>query len=89
MDDNTTPTHGTGKKGGKQQGTIEIEKGTMKLKGRLQVQGSSSTLRLMSGSDPEEPKVKKIKQEEDVNKDGESGEVCQKGRLQAKVRGRK
>ena len=43
MDEDTTITIGTGKKGGKQQGTIKIEKGTMEVKVWLPLPKCSSS----------------------------------------------
>ena len=60
MEDDTTVTLGTGKKGGKHQGTIKIEKGTMKLKVRLPFpKCSTSTLSSILSTEHDEPVVKK------------------------------
>ena len=74
MDEDTTVTVHTGKKRGKWQGTIEIEKGTMKLKVRLPLPKCSSS----SLTSEEEPLVKKIRKEKDINNNPDSGNKKQK-----------
>ena len=83
MDEDTSITIGTDKKRGKWQGTIKIEKGTMKLKVRLPLPKVSSS----SSTSEEEPRVKKIKKEKDVGNDADSGnketkKMWQKARIQ-------